>query len=295
MRGRGVRLGIAAAAALLTSSPAARSAEIADACVALAARTAMTEPYVLSFRRGPKRLTFVAARHTVDPDSDTFRAVEAALAAPGLKMVIVEGVATSRGANPRAFAAAPDARRVNEARYAARLARARSIPFVGGEPDEPREVRRLLNEGLAPAQVLGALVTRSVAALARVRPKDVAALAREARAAEIRHRRQSRRLARARFEFGGWYRRAYGVAPEADPRLLLRGTPCGDGPAAEVIRRLTRARNTHLWGLVRRAVESRDSVTVVYGGGHYLALADVLAETYGPPTVQSYAEPQRTQ
>jgi len=78
-----------------------------------------------------------------------------------------------------------------------------------------------------------------------------------------------------------WYRDTFGVAIDSDPDLSLRGTPCGSDRISQIIRTASQARNEHLSKLIVSQLEKSRPIGIVYGAGHFSALAEQLTAYFG--------------
>jgi tetratricopeptide (TPR) repeat protein len=118
-------------------------------------------PFVATYQRGDEKLVFVGVRHAFDPENPTMRAVAEGFSRIVPAVVVLEGFPSSMGENPaplvqlaqRHGAAETDGFARGEAMYAASLALARGIPFLGGEPTQEERLDRLRAEGFTDADL----------------------------------------------------------------------------------------------------------------------------------------------
>jgi hypothetical protein len=262
-------------------------------------------PFVASYRNGTERLVFVGAHHAFQPNSPTMRAVKVAFDQfqPGL--VILEGFPTAMGENPaplvaeahRYGSANADEFERGEGMYAASIALAKTVPFIGGEPTREEQTLVLKAKGFSDADLafsglLGAfsqalrsgdMPDTSAQSLAKMYPR----LAQELNAPPNR---------------GGWnldapslqdfresYKKMYGVDIVGDDRFTLRVDVVNDntrnGQQAKVD---MMTRDRHLLGLIEAQLAEKHSVLVVYGASHWATLSAALQERMGEPRIKAF-------
>lgn len=251
-------------------------------------------PYTALHARGGRRLAFVAATHTVDPDSSTMAAIRQAFDTVRPATVIIEGFPSEMGENPEIIteiieqAALPEADPYarGEAAYAARLAIAAGVPFQGGEPTEAAQTRALLAQGFSVRDVF-------FADLLKVLPQSIRggeiSGTDDARFEEV-FARWTVSLAVERDDapridldqFAAWYEAQFGVHYRLDARFSDRADPSADTLVGSILRAQSLLRDRHLYGVILQAVRARGRVLVVYGGTHRTTLAPALSAALGP-------------
>jgi hypothetical protein len=263
-------------------------------------------PFVASYRKRAERLVFVGVRHAFEPNDPTMRAVRAGFAELQPNVVIVEGFPSVMGENPPPLLdeahryGTPDADEFarGEAMYAASIALALGVPFLGGEPTRKDQNQVLKSKGFTNADIAfsalaglfsqalrsGDIPDTSVGSLERIYPRLVQEL------------RQP--LAR-----GGWnldapsldefrrrYKATYGVDIVDDDRFPLRidiGDTTRHGQQSRVD---MMTRDRHLLGLIEQQLTDRHSVLVVYGGSHWSTLSAALEKRLGKPKVSPFVK-----
>jgi|UPI000580956A hypothetical protein len=264
------------------SEPAGEFDAIADPCAPAAGRD--QPPYLALFSSGPKQIGFLAAMHTQDASSPTFRLISRSFERLQPKIVVVEGVPTEEGLSPARLSNRGFVRRrggqYGENMQAAYEAEARDIPVIGGEPAQSTLLQAHVEAGADGADVFAAYLLRYLrgAFLAR-RPGGADDQLRDLQRRLLPTLGQS--LGVTDFDIFQWYRASYGVLPAADSELAERGSPCGPGIASEIVARETRLRNEHLLRLIEALSGAYPSVLIVYGAGHFDALAPALRDLYG--------------
>jgi hypothetical protein len=253
-------------------------------------------PFVASYQRGNEKLVFVGTRHAYDPNSPTMRAVAEGFSKSAPAVVILEAFPTSMGENPpqvvevaqRYGTAEADGVASGEWMYAASLALARGIPFLGGEPTQEEQLDGLRAEGFTDSdlafdavlgwysQSLGSkeVPDTSLESLNKIYPElaDVV-------------RQQTGLEAPSLEEFRRRYKDLYGVDIVGDLELGPR-INIGDTPQRARLRvARTTIRDRHILGVIENQLSQRHSVLVVYGGAHWSTLSAALEARLGKPEI----------
>jgi hypothetical protein len=262
-------------------------------------------PFVASYRKGTERLVFVGARHAFQPNDPTMRAVKAGFDQFQPKVVILEGFPTAMGVNSpplvaqaRQYGTADADEFVrSEANYAASIALARAVPFIGGEPTREEQTQVLKAKGytdtdLAFSGLLGAysqalrsgdMPDTSAESLAKMFPR----LAEDIKAPT--NRGGSNLDAPSLEDFRERYKKMYGVDIVGDDKFPLRIDVVNDntrnGQQAKVG---SKTRDRHLLGLIEQQLAERHSVVVIYGGSHWATLSAALQERLGQPKINPF-------
>jgi hypothetical protein len=266
---------------------------------------AVAVPFVTSYRRGNEHLVFVGAHHAFQPTDPTMRAVKAGFDQFQPKVVILEGFPTVMGENPpplvaqaRQYGTADADEFVrSEVNYAASIALARAVPFIGGEPTREEQTQVLkaksyTDTDLAFSALLGAysqalrsgdMPDTSGESLAKMYPR----LAEDIKAPT--NRGGSNLDAPSVEDFRERYKKMYGVDIVGDDRFPLRIDVVNDntrnGQQAKVA---MMTRDRHLLGLIEQQLAERHSVLVVFGGSHWATLSAALEKRLGKPEVRPF-------
>ena len=268
---------------------------------------AVEVPFVASYRKRAERLVFVGVRHAFNPNDPTMRAVKAGFAEFQPKAVILEGFPSVMGANPpplvdeaqRYGASDADEFARGEAMYAASIALALGVPFLGGEPTREEQNQVLKSKGFTNADIAfsalagmfsqafrsGDIPDTSIGSLEKIYPRLAQAL-------------------RQPLASGGWnldapsldefrrrYKALYGVDIVGDDTFPLRIDVVNDNTRngqQSKINMVTRDR--HLLGLIEQQLAERHWVLVVFGGSHWSTLSAALEEQLGKPKVRPFLE-----
>lgn len=258
-------------------------------------------PFVASYQRGNEKLVFVGVRHAFDPDNPTMRAVAEGFSRIAPAVVVLEGFPTSMGENPlplvqvaqRYGAADADAFARGEAMYAASLALARGIPFLGGEPTQEEQLDGLRAEGFTDADrafdaVLGwfsqslrskEVPDTSLASLEDIYPRLVDVV-----------RDQTGLEAPSIQGFRRRYEELYGVDIVGDPQFLRRTDIFDTSARARLSVASMMIRDRHILSVIENQLSQRRSVLVVYGGAHWSTLSEALEARLGKPEIMPFLQ-----
>jgi hypothetical protein len=295
--------------ALHAASPTVDESRVLPSTLELERRTqpwcpngcAVAVPFVAIYRRGIENLVFVGVRHAFDTESPTMRAVTKGFAEIRPAVVILEGFPTAMGEDPPPLvqaahqygAADADAFTRGEAMYAASLALARGIPFLGGEPTQEEQFKALKAKGFTDADLAfdaalgclsqalrsGDIADTSLASLENVYPRLVENV-----------REQTGLEAPTLDGFRRRYQDLYGVDVVGDEGFPLR-IDVGDSTRhgqQNVLGMMVR--DLHLLELIERQLTRRRSVLVVYGGSHWSTLSQALEQRLGKPRVKPFID-----
>ena len=255
-------------------------------------------PFTATYRKGEEVLVFVGVRHAFTPQNATIRAVDWGFSAMIPEVVIIEGPPTEMGENPVPIVeqvrlrGTPDADEFTRAEmgYAASLALARKIPFLGGEPTRAEQVRALERkvftiEEIAFSYLLGSLSQG-------LRSGDLAGTS-DARLSNEFARWSGAFVEQYKAEsisfedFSARYRSAYGVEVKLDTDPIARIEGEGQPRALQLLRQNDSiTRDEHLLATIENQLASRKRVLVVYGGSHWTTLSQALERRLGKPEIR---------
>jgi len=258
-------------------------------------------PFTATYRKSGHVLVFVGAHHLFTPQNSTLRAVDSGFAAAAPAIVILEGFPTAMGENPPPLV--EEARRrgtpetddyaKGEAMYAASLALARGIPFIGGEPTREEQTQTLIHESFSPGdlffvQLLGdlsqAFRAGDFASGSDPKLRKVYKFWSEATARDFK-------LAPMSFEdFSARYRVVYGVDITRDTNLVQHAEASTSNPTAPLMRATGVIRDEHLLATIENELALKKRVLVVYGGSHWTTLSRALQKRLGKPTIAPFPE-----
>jgi hypothetical protein len=212
-------------------------------------------------------------------------------------MVIVEGFPTAMGESPQALVdearkrGTPDATSYanGEGMYAATLAIAQHIPFVGGEPTYEEEVSALMHKGYSLPDISFTFVLRNLGQSKRsgqIPTPDDGTFERvyEQVARGVARQLNTQSLPFA--EFAGRYREMFGTDIRSDENLVKRNDPGTGNVVAAIGQADMRGRDEHLLATILQAIGSRKRVLVVYGQSHWVTLSAALQDEFGKPAIK---------
>ena len=254
-------------------------------------------PYVAHFERDGRDLLFVAARHEQDIERDpTHELVRRAIDWLDPDVVIVEGVPTSAGENPRRFLEQArrrvDSGMAPESMYAAILAVDNGSIVIGGEPDPSATTDAIRDAGFSDEDLLAFLLARRSVQMVR-----------RGNLAEDEFDRQAKRaldMLKRKFkiqsefdvrDFRTWFKRHLGESFEAGLRQIKSevGPMLVDDPSP--LRQMSilamKAREHNLATLQADMLQEHERVLVVYGSGHLRWERRMLEDMMGPPVLVS--------
>ncbi len=264
------------------------------------------KPFIAQYRRGGRRLDFVACDHEADREGGSFVLIDRIFAVEPPACVLIEGFATSRGVDPVAISslvAQPRAGTASsggegaawsggegaawsggEGAHAVRHCIAAGIPFEGAEPDEEATTAALVRAGFARRDVANVTL---VAALAQDRGTDPSrhggpdAAAVKTWAAILAPIHPS--VARDIAALDHWWRAAFAIPLPQDSQWSSRADPGTEGIGSAVMRALNLQRDRHVFDLVLERLARHGHVAVVFGGSHLASLWSALQAALGQP------------
>lgn len=254
-------------------------------------------PNVFVYEGCGKRLVHVAAGHTNDPASETFAQVRAALKRWPPGMLVAEGFPEAMGVSPAGLLEYAGQMKGgpgdSEGFEAIRIISAAGGAFTGGEPDERTVLAGLEAQGRSASDLFAFYVIRQIDQWKR-----------EQRITDHRDARLDGLIAQlagmtardlgipveklagiaTRDGVAAWYERANGLPFDSGYR------PEDSHPSGPENNRATNAlsdtisdiRDRHITGVISRALESYDTVAVVYGSSHHTIQAPALTAAFGP-------------
>jgi hypothetical protein len=259
------------------------------------------DAYAVEYRACGKRLIYVAAHHTNDPQSITFRLVHAAFAQASPQFVIVEGFPASFGTSPermlsyaRQVAGGPaDA----EPYLAIRLAAEAGVGFSGGEPSDSDVLAAVRADGLSADDLFGYYVLRNIEQWRREQriagPHDDVALDHRIRelapivAYNAGVSTDSLAQVATLDGFKTWYQATNGVAFDTEYRVedSYPTTSTTTRATNRISDRVNDARDRYILATISAAVRGHGTVLVVYGASHLAVEAPALDSAFGPAHV----------
>jgi hypothetical protein len=255
-------------------------------------------PFTASYRTAEYVLVFVGAHHVFTPKNSTIRAVDSGFAQASPAIVIVEGFPTAMGESPPRLVkevkrrGTPDATQFtnNEAIYAASLALAHGIPFLGGEPTRSEVVEALVRKGFTRTDISFAFVLRGL--VQSLNAGEIPGV-RDPRLPVVLERASQATAhefgldAMSFDDFSRHYRAMFGMRIENETQLAARAEPGTLSPVARLLQSDMVTRDEHLWATIKNQMELKKRVLIVYGGSHWTTLSGVLNKKLGKPKIDS--------
>lgn len=254
-------------------------------------------PFVATYRKDGAILAFVATNHVFTPKNSTVDAITSTFDSISPAIVIVEGFPTVMGESPQPLV--EDARTRGqpgassyangEGMYAASLAIAHKIPFMGGEPSYTEEVDALVRKGFSMPDIVFTFVLRNLGQSKRagqISASDAGSLERAYEQAARGAAHQLKVQPMPFPEFSVRYRELFGVDIKDDENLVTRNDPGTDSVVAAIGQADMQVRDEHLLDTILKAIDARKRVLVVYGQGHWTTLSAALQEGLGKPAVR---------
>jgi len=249
-------------------------------------------PFLERFSARGLELVFLAAQHDNQRDAATFRLVDQALAGHPVGVVVVEGLRTSLGLDPpqvlEAFerSVQGDFYPMGEPSYAALEARARGIPFVGGEPDEAELRDAARAAGFDDRDLVGFYFVRQVPQYRRSGELERTSLPVLYAGLTAHYRAPlGLRLADESYEaFLAWYREANGRPFDLATFDPEEAAPIEGGAfrSQRVSHAVGLARDRHVVALVDELLREHGSVLVVFGKSHLACQRPAYEAWLGP-------------
>ncbi len=246
--------------------------------------------FLALYRRGGQTLGWVAAKHSADPNGQTAQTLRMAFARVRPRAVILEGVPSAWGVNPRRLIdqlsrLAPG--EGNEGDLAARLVLNSGAAIWGGEPTESDLGAALIAQGFSAEDVIHSALfgpleqqQREGAFSSPADPLFPAAFA--AMAADIA-RGYGLGSAPSLDQFRAWHQRTFGAPLSEATTWYERGWPNGDTVPARIARASNRQRDIQAYRVTLERLTADRMVLVVYGASHLSNVWDALAAVLGPP------------
>ncbi len=249
------------------------------------------------YKFGGKKLIFIAAKHSTESDSLTFKVIKEAYATFDIDSVIVEGYPYSHGPNSEKvlrWAARKQARNEfqegGESVPTVMGAQAENATIWGGEPDDADIRAGVLSQGFSEEDLLGSYTLRSVPQWVRERKISSAGDPQTRTLIDSELERNRMRLgfdAGLLADYGAWLRwyvdtnrKFFGEEFE-----LQEVGPLANGPyeTNKISAAISRARAEFLLGLIAKHLNAGESLMVVFGASHFMIHEPALNHMLGPP------------
>lgn len=251
-------------------------------------------PYLVDFEAGPRALTFVAMDHANEAESPSLKLLGGAMDSRRYAAVVLEGVPRSQGISPASLLEAASKDGANgyykqgERSVAVKIAAKKSVPFVGGEPDDDLVKATVLAAGFTLEDLFCFYVLQSVPELRREGSLGRGNF-------ETSYIRLAERLG-TRLGFGPghepsleffhkWYQAKMGrpfrvrdIGPD-----MLAPVAGGEIFTQRISAVVGRMRNEHIVKVTEEMLNRYGRVLVVYAAPHFLMQQPALESMLGKP------------
>lgn len=249
-------------------------------------------PALYEFNKYPKTLLYLAASHTNDPSSETFKKIKWVFENRPPHFIIVEGFATSLGISPQNViepmlkGIKPDFYPNGETSYVLELSLKHKVQFIGGEPPSDKVYQDVLSSGFTTKDLYGYYFVRRMPQIVRSKEMEKNSLE-EIFDDYIKWLSRDLKSSDVKFtftEFKDWYRQKQGK--EFDLKSGGRGetapidTKYFTQKMAQVIGRL---RDEHILSVTEEKLNAHDRVFIIYGSSHYRLQHEAIKAAMGEP------------
>jgi hypothetical protein len=180
-----------------------------------------------------------------------------------------------------------------EAMYAASLALQLSIPFVGGEPTQEEQRTALERKGFATKDIAFASIVGGLSQSFRAGdlvgasdPKLPQVFARWARTVAHEYKMEPMSFE----DFSAQHRSTFHIVIARDTELATRSDAGTATPVALLNQADMIARDEHLLATIKKELESKKRVLVVYGASHWTTLSAELERMLGKPRIEAFVD-----
>jgi len=253
-------------------------------------------PYQKNYVGCGKTLIYVAANHTNDPESATYKMVESAFENYSIDFAVVEGFPSAYGISDAQMidyaksvqGGAADA----EAYLTIRLAVKNGAVFQGGEPTESDIIRSAKDAGILPVDLLGFYILRQIPQLIREDKLDNATDQRldteinmliDNFVSQTGINRSSLSVVDGAEAFKSWYAATNKMSLEDNFRDQdpWPSTAISDPrPTNFLSDKVGDIRDLHIVSVIDQALQSHTTILVVYGGSHHIIQQPALKAAY---------------
>jgi hypothetical protein len=251
-------------------------------------------PFLAKYSKDSRSLWFLAADHTNDVESSTFKTIRTAFHDFRPQAVIVEGFEDTGVFSPKEYAeyarkvAKENFRTSTEPSYVVWLALENNVPFVPGEPQNKTIALELQKLGYEAIEYYYFDYARSVPGLREIkRANSLQQFKEYATKFFVGYFRDFDPAGHFKFEeFASWYKKKTGKKFNFDTINGKEFEPQVDrnpGTLNKLSHQVGMIREQHLLVTLERLLNQFDRVLVVYGSGHLVKQRDVLKDSLGEP------------
>lgn len=248
-------------------------------------------PFKADYRLGNKKLVYIAALHSCELNSATFRVIRESIENEKIELMILEGFQYSLSKSPREmvnWAVKQDLKGLYdgfETAYAISLAEKKNIPFVGCEPDDSVICSEILKYGYTTEDLLFYYFVQQIFQMNEAHSKVPAQtlfddlVKSKTRILELTTNPNYK-------DFQEWYLRGNGQ--QFVPSTIDESVPApyknGDLITQRISSLVYKIRDQFILTKVEAALNNHDSVLIVCGGSHWSTQKFSLEKTFGKPS-----------
>lgn len=250
-------------------------------------------PYYSRFKKNKKELFYIAADHTSNKDSLTFRLIEGAVKNFKPDFIIIEGITTGRVSRKYLSyiesCSKKNFKGCGEPTFTAFKALKNNIPFDGGEPNDIDIMNSSSNEGLSKEGVAYFYLLRIAIQWKRqkkINPDNYKE--KLSNFIPVIHKRLSGKVQINFKGFENWYSLNSGKPFELQRLRNNDVAPVNDGNFSQrIANQIGILREKNILSLVASKFTLYDKILIVYGGGHLVKSRLVLTDMLGQPILES--------
>ena len=252
------------------------------------------EPYqsvfIAKFQKNNKSLNYIAANHSNDIESATFKTIKKAMDELSPEVIILEGFSSDEGINPKGMIRHGERclkskfSNCGEPAYAIHLANQLEIPFIGAEPSDLAIMKEMVNKGYTVLDIAGFYLLRQIPQLKR--QGKLKSLKDFPEQAESSLRSNSKRLGLKTnisfSSFKSWYNDNNKTNKSFYDFDSNDAAPIQDGSYFQQISsKIGFVRENGINKIIEEKVHEYSNVLVVYGAGHLVKSRKLYEDYFG--------------
>lgn len=249
-------------------------------------------PVIAEYKKGPYRLSYLAARHTTTVGSDTMNLVETLFKKKNFKVLLIESIPNAEGESPQWFVKESKKGATDkfvpggESALAVILANKNKIPFYAGEPSHQEIFREFRKLGYTELEIYGFYLARQIPQWVRQKenPKNLIV-----RMGTPFIQNYCRIFSTAKCpslaELLVWYKAQSGYDLSIDiSNEEFAPYKKGSLSTQRMSADLGKLRDHFTLGIIENLLSRYKEVAVIYGAGHFFTLGKSFEASMGKPT-----------
>ena len=251
-------------------------------------------PFIAKYKYRSKELWYIAAKHTSNIKSPTFKTIKESLSKFNPQLVILEGFETEPNEHsPKGYikyaikCSKVKFRNCGEPSYSAYLSNQKNIPFIGAEPPDKTIYEHLKTKGYRPQDLVGYYLVRQIPQLKRqnkLNKNNFQKTADKLLNIFLNDIESSQSFEFS--EFKAWYKEKSGnhfdinkiKSNDLAPIVSTEATYFNKTSAL-----IGEVREKHILKKISQGLKSYDRVLIVYGAGHHVQQKKVLLKMINQP------------